>query len=32
MDINSRYFLSLFDPRLRPKGSRDPLGSEAVWA
>lgn len=28
---NSFYFLSLFDPRMRPKGSRDPLGSERVW-
>ncbi|MEH6595708.1 MAG: hypothetical protein V7736_09205 [Colwellia polaris] len=28
---NSISFLSLFDNRLRPKGSRDPLGSEAVW-
>lgn len=28
---NSLSFFSLFDPRLRPKGSRDPLGSEAVW-
>ncbi|WP_159737260.1 hypothetical protein [Vibrio atypicus] len=24
-------FFSLFDPRMRPKGSRDPLGSESVW-
>lgn len=31
MQNKSLYFLSLFDPRLRPKGSRDPLGSEAVW-
>ncbi|WP_299792335.1 hypothetical protein [uncultured Shewanella sp.] len=28
---NSTFFLSLFDPRQRPKGSRDPLGTEAVW-
>lgn len=27
----SFYFLSLFDSRMRPKGSRDPLGSEVVW-
>ncbi len=24
-------FLSLMDPRLKPKGSRDPLGFEQVW-
>jgi hypothetical protein len=24
-------FLSLLDPRLKPKGSRDPLGFEQVW-
>lgn len=30
-ETNSISFLSLFDTRLRPKGSRDPLGSEAVW-
>lgn len=28
---NSTFFLSLFDPRQRPKGSRDPLGTESVW-
>ena len=28
---NSLSFFSLFDPRMRPKGSRDPLGSESVW-
>jgi hypothetical protein len=30
-ETNSVSFLSMFDNRLRPKGSRDPLGSEAVW-
>lgn len=28
---SSTYFFSLFDPRMRPKGSRDPLGNESVW-